>query len=227
MLLRSLFGPPPLLTVEEKQLEKLSTELFGAAQAVMNLTRPQHRDIACMVVRLPELRKLMGQASLEELYALTNLFFQVVSEAADRRKGEVAGLFGDEVFIVFGRILTVEAPVEAALDSALEIRERIKEEARKLGFPTGGIEGVHLGVAAGTSLSGPLGSHQRRTYGSVGQAPLQAFDLSRSGPPDTILVPASMAGAVESLFEVMARESLGALEVKARRPGPPPELGPA
>jgi len=188
---------------DEAELEKLSKELLGDAGGPdLDLTTPRLRDVACLVVRLPDYSHLIETCEQDELYELLNVFYRVVSQSADSRKGEVSALSGDEIFVVFGRILNVEDPVREAMGAAFEILKQVPAAVLELGVPEGGISGVVVAVTRGPTLSGPLGNPPQRTYGSIGRVPLLAYQIARQGPPGSVVVPFELEAQVSPFFRL-------------------------
>jgi class 3 adenylate cyclase len=138
-----------------------------------------------------------------------NQYYRLVTEAADRRRGEVGTLAGTEVMVVFGRILPVDDPPLAALEAALEIARTLAPQPMEAAGGGVYFPGACVAVSCGASISGPIGGDLRKTYSTIGEVPTIAQRLARLGRPGEVLVTKELLARAGTQFvaeEVSGRD---------------------
>lgn len=106
----------------------------------------------------------------EQLVRQLNEYFDEMVGAIQARGGTVDKFIGDAVMAVFGGLLEVANPSEAAVDAALAMRGRLAAlnvQWRQRGWPEldNGI-GLHKGAV----LQGTIGSRDRKEFTVIGDA---------------------------------------------------------
>lgn len=185
---------------DEDQLDRIGRELLGPLRDT-DLTVPHTKELAVLATCVPAYDQLCQESSLEDLYRLMNHYYRMVTEAADKRRGEIGSLVGEEIVVVFGRILPVEDPLSAALDAALEVTRALAPPLSTMGTATPHYKGVSTAVAHGLAISGPIGSDLRRTYSTLGAVPRLAVRLARRGVAGAVLVSADLFATASKAYE--------------------------
>jgi adenylate cyclase len=106
-----------------------------------------------------------------EVVRILNLFFRVVVETVEDRRGLVNKFEGDAALCVFGAPAECEDPAGEALRTARELSRRLRSEVTQVDFG--------IGVSAGRAVAGNVGAEQRFEYTVIGDPVNEAAKLSR------------------------------------------------
>lgn len=107
---------------------------------------------------------------------------------------------GSYIYISFGSPVVHENDSLRAVSTALELRESPPE----LSY----INSVQIGINQGTMRAGAYGSHNRRTYGVIGDDTNLAARLMQAAAPGEILVSEPVRKAAGSAVEWLARNPI-------------------
>jgi class 3 adenylate cyclase len=106
----------------------------------------------------------------EAVVARLNEYFDEMVAAIVEQGGVVDKFIGDAVMAVFGGVIPLENPAEAAFRAALAMRARL----RRLNdaWAAGGLEPLEngIGIHYGLVLQGPIGSRDRKEFTVVGDS---------------------------------------------------------
>jgi class 3 adenylate cyclase len=231
VVLRNLAGTPAPAEPEDAR-ETLARELAGLLRSADHLTTPQRKNVCVLLVRVPDYDRLCRECPLDEVFRLMDRVYRVVCEVADRSKGEVSNVCGGEVYVYFGRIVSVDEPLAVAVSGALEIVDRLKGPLADLGCAGEAFRGAAAVVGFGDAVSGPLGIEWRKAYTTVGPVMDRAMSLARAAPPGEVHAPVELAGVLGPTTSVERLERpegpvlrvtrrAGAPSTGAAAPGPP------
>jgi adenylate cyclase len=143
---RAALRDPPRLGGEEREVGVLFVDLVGSTS---------------MALAMPP----------TELVRLLNLFFRVVVETVEERRGLVNKFEGDAALCVFGAPVASQDPAGEALAAARELSARLRREVPQVDFG--------IGVSAGRAVAGNVGAEQRFEYTVIGDPVNEAARLSR------------------------------------------------
>jgi adenylate cyclase len=143
---RAALRDPPRLGGEEREVGVLFVDLVGSTS---------------MALSMPP----------TEVVRLLNLFFRVVVETVEERRGLVNKFEGDAALCVFGAPVASEDPAGDALATARELSRRLRGEVPQVDFG--------IGVSAGPAVAGNVGAEQRFEYTVIGDPVNEAARLSR------------------------------------------------
>ncbi|MFQ5459748.1 MAG: AAA family ATPase [Anaerolineae bacterium] len=170
-------------------------------------------------------------ADPEELAAVINGAFEIMTRAVADAGGHIARLMGDGMLAFFGAPVSHEDDPLRAVRAALAIRDGVQAFARGLDPQTWpGELHVRLGLDSGMVLVGRVGSDLFSEYTTVGDPANTAARLQSAAPPDEILVSEATARLVHG---TLGLEPVAPLQLKGKaRPvaalrvtGAPPEAG--
>ena len=124
-----------------------------------------------VVVLLSDVRSFTTYSETADPAALVqhlNEYFDAMVGCITSRGGVIDKFMGDAVMAVFGGVLELPNPAEAALDAACAMRERLKDVNR-----VWKQRGMHeldngIGLHFGEVLQGTLGSHDRKEFTVIG-----------------------------------------------------------
>jgi adenylate cyclase len=143
---RAALRDPPRLGGEEREVGVLYVDLVGSTS---------------MALAMPP----------TEVVRVLNLFFRVVVETVEARRGLVNKFEGDAALCVFGAPVASPDPAGEALATARELSRRLRTEVRQVDFG--------IGVSAGRAVAGNVGAEQRFEYTVIGDPVNEAARLSR------------------------------------------------
>ena len=137
----------------------------------------------------------------------------VMTEEIQHFEGTVAHFLGDGVMALFGAPIAHEDDPQRALHAALGIRERLRDQARKLRQQ--GLEfDIHLGLNTGLVVVGRIGEDLSMEYTAMGDTVNLASRMQSTAGPGAIRVAESTYRLAEGYFEF---RPLGEIEVKGRK----------
>ncbi len=120
------------------------------------------REVTVLFVDLVGSTAMAAERDPAEVVAVLNAFFEVVVDEVDRAGGMVNKFLGDAVLAVFG------APVEQPDHAAAGLRAARRIDRRLVAERPDVVAGI--GVCAGTTVAGNVGTRSRLEYTVVGDA---------------------------------------------------------
>lgn len=151
--------------------------------------------------------------AMEEVKALVGECVSRMCEAVEKYGGTVGAYMGDGVAAFFGLEAADEHDRHRAALAALELREVVSDYAREAQIAWG-VENlsVRIGINCGRVAIGSVGARDPKVL-ALGDAVNVAARLQSYADPGSIVVGASVAGALAGRFELMP---LGPVELKGR-----------
>ena len=183
---RAALRDPPRLGGEEREVGVLYVDLVGSTS---------------MALSMPP----------TEVVRLLNLFFRVVVETVEERRGLVNKFEGDAALCVFGAPVASSDPAGDALATARELSRRLRGEVPQVDFG--------IGVSAGPAVAGNVGAEQRFEYTVIGDPVNEAARLSRLAREHTDRVLSSEAALRRAHGAETDAWRLGEPAFLAGRPG--------
>lgn len=158
------------------------------------------------------------QLDPEEVHALINRCFAIISQEVRRYEGTITQLSGDGVMALFGAPISQEDHALRAVYAAMAILQALRktEEELKKGNEIGLL--VKIGLNSGLVLVGWVGSGLDREYTALGDTVNVASRLQTMADPGSVLISGETQQLVEGFFEL---ESLGELEIRGRKQSAP------
>ncbi len=124
----------------------------------------------------------------EEVTAIMNAFFQVLSDQIYKFGGTVDKYIGDCIMALFGAPVAHEDDAERAVGAAWEMQVQGGHFADDLEARTGIRLKVRIGLNTGLVVAGSVGAEQRRDYTVLGDTVNLASRLESAARPGHILV---------------------------------------
>jgi adenylate cyclase len=161
---------------EREQLRDLFGRQVGEDVARAALRDPprlggEEREVGVLYVDLVGSTSMALSMPPTEVVRLLNLFFRVVVETVEERRGLVNKFEGDAALCVFGAPVASPDPAGEALATARELSRRLRIEVPQVDFG--------IGVSAGPAVAGNVGAEQRFEYTVIGDPVNEAARLSR------------------------------------------------
>jgi class 3 adenylate cyclase len=156
--LRRLFGQ----YVSPEVADRIAKEKAGVVA--------EHRRVAILFSDIRSFTTWSESMDPAELVRQLNEYFDHMVGAITRSGGTVDKFVGDAVMAVFGGVLELESPAEAALDAALAMRAALHAlNAARTARGQAALE-TGIGIHFGDVLQGPIGSVDRREFTVIGDA---------------------------------------------------------
>jgi adenylate cyclase len=160
---------------EREQLRDLFGRQVGhdvARQALRNGTKlgGEEREVGVLFIDVVGSTSMALAMPPAEVVRLLNLVFRVVVESAEQHGGLVNKFQGDAALCVFGAPVTSDDPAGDALRAARAMADRLPAEVPQIDFG--------IGVSAGLTVAGNVGSEQRFEYTVIGDPVNEAARLA-------------------------------------------------
>lgn len=211
--LLSRFLPPGIASRLEESLPPGSE----AAPRVLP-TLAERRKVAVLFVDLSGFTALSEAVDPERVLSIVNRFFGIVGEVAERWGGVIDKFLGDATLVVFGAPRAVEGAPARAVSAALEIHERLRSEGAELARAEPGVDlRASCSIAAGTVISGVVGSAGRCDFTVLGDAVNVAARLQKACGPDEVVAERGVAQAVDPDSALVDFEPLPPIAVKGKK----------
>jgi adenylate cyclase len=168
-------------------------------------------DVGLFFCDLRGFTSLSATLEPQDVRAMLNKFYDLLTEIIHSHHGTVLKFVGDEVFAVFGAPLPCENNAQSTLDCAIEIQSRATEldaELANLHIPP---VKFGIGMNAGPVVAAHIGGGRRRQYDIVGDTVNLGSRLCSQAGKGEIVLPESM---IERLTDVPEMESMGAVQLK-------------
>lgn len=124
----------------------------------------------------------------EEVSAIMNAFFQVLSDQIFKFGGTIDKYIGDCIMALFGAPIAHEDDAERAVGAAWEMQVQGGKFADDLEERTGIRLKIRIGLNTGLVVAGSVGAEQRRDYTVLGDTVNLASRLESNARPGHILV---------------------------------------
>lgn len=175
----------------------------------------ERRRIAVVFADVSNFTQFAESREVEEVVALLNELFAVLSEVVFRHNGIIDKFMGDCVMALFGAGPDdTEDPERAAIAAAEDMMRFVSASAEVWRERWNYDIKLGIGVAAGEALVGNLGSEQRIEFTAVGDTVNLASRLEGLARPGQVLVSQEVVQATDSEFEF---SSLGKVPVRGKR----------
>jgi len=174
-----------------------------------------NRKITIMAADIRGFTKMSEVLKPQEIVAMLNDYFSVMTEIVNMNYGTVDKFIGDAIMVLFGAPVKTDKDAFNALRTALEMQDAIKifEEkwrdirGEKWEFSIG------IGINTGEVVVGNLGSSSRMEYTAIGDNVNVAFRVESIAPGGSILITESFYAEVRNNVVV---EKLQPVNVKGR-----------
>jgi adenylate cyclase len=168
-------------------------------------------DVGLFFCDLRGFTSLSATLEPQEVRAMLNHFYDLLTEIIHNHGGTVLKFVGDEVFAVFGAPLPCPNNAQATLDCAMEIQGRAHELDEMLANLHIPPVKFGIGMNAGDVVAAHIGGGRRRQYDIVGDTVNLGSRLCSQAGKSEIVLPEKM---IERLTSVPPMESMGAVQLK-------------
>jgi class 3 adenylate cyclase len=192
------------------------------------------RDVTILFVDIRQFTRLSEGMEAQDVVALLNEVFQLISDIILGRGGTIDKFIGDSVMAYFGAPVPHADHPLRAVTAAIEILRAVSqrsEHLRATANPSRIPVDLGIGIHTGIVVVGNIGSDRRTDFTAVGDAVNVAHRLEKLARPGEILVSEAVQrrvrGAVKLCFEgerqLSGREEpvhVYSVEVNPKRPPP-------
>jgi adenylate cyclase len=164
------------------------------------------REVTVLVADIRRFTRLSEGMKARDVVSLLNEFFQMASDRILARGGTIDKFMGDSVMAYFGAPVPRADHAMCAVAAGVDILRGV--EARCVGLPAAGEDGVQsgvqvgIGIHTGTVVVGNIGSEQRADFTVVGDAVNVAHRLEKLAQPGQILLSEAVQRQVRGAFRL-------------------------
>lgn len=180
-------------------------------------TRGTRRTLAFLFADIRNFTTLSATRPPEEIVALLNRYYVVVTRALHSHHGTIDNFRGDGVMAIFNAPNTIDNPANAAVAAARAIFARLERLNRKLVAEGRPALAIGVSLALGDAVVGNIGAPERYNYTAIGDAANVAAriqELTKTSGMPLVATRALVARATGALAEGWT--SLGAVDVRGR-----------
>jgi len=163
-------------TFEQYMSPRLVDRVLSEERGLME--KRERREAAVLFADMRGFTRLTMRFSPDDVVAILNEFFTVMTSIAYSYNGTVFDIAGDELMVGFGVPFELEDPITAAIQSGIEMQKVFAGLSEKW-WETYGDQrmGLGVGIDYGEVIVGNVGSPTRMNYALVGLAVNMAHAL--------------------------------------------------
>ena len=208
-------------TIAEEARRRGDLSRFMAPELVSAIVRGEHSlelggercDVTVLFADVVAFTPFAERRAPEEVVALLNELFSLLTEVVFRHDGVVDKFVGDSLMAMWGAPVAADDHADRAL-AAAEDMLRFLEPAAVLWRDRFGVEvRLGIGVASGAAIVGNIGSDKRMEYTAIGDTVNVAARLETLARPNQILVSEETQRRATQRFSL---KSLGAMRLPGR-----------
>lgn len=173
----------------------------------------ERKQVTVLFADLSGFTALSEDMDPEHVHDIMEQCLAVMTDEVHRYEGTVAHFLGDGVMAIFGAPIAHEDDPRRALLAALGIRERLRDQARRLRHQGVDLD-VHMGVNSGLVMVGRIGEDLTMEYTAMGDTVNLASRMQDSAGPGAIRVTEDTYRLTRGYFDF---QDVGLVEVKGRR----------
>jgi class 3 adenylate cyclase len=182
----------------------------GAAQRV---------NVVALFADLRGFTRLTERTAVDEVVALLNQYFSVITEAAYRQEGTIFGMAGDALLVGFNVPFPQADAAARAWRAARDMVESFKPVLEGWVARGGMSTGVGIGIASGEAILGNIGSPHFMSHTIIGDAVNTAARLVHMAKPGEVLVSGAVQRAIQALLPAGAAEPMGEVALRGKAEG--------
>jgi class 3 adenylate cyclase len=148
------------------------------------------REITILFADVRKFTRLSEGMKAQDVVALLNEVFQLVSDAILSRGGTIDKFIGDSVMAYFGAPVSQSDHAQRAVAAASDILRAVRERNQRVRAdhqPTQAVE-IGIGIHSGIVVVGNIGSDRRTDFTAIGDAVNVAHRLEKLAKPGETLV---------------------------------------
>ncbi len=174
-----------------------------------------NRRITVLASDIRGFTKLSEMLKPQEMVAMLNDYFSVMTEIVNMNHGTVDKFIGDAMMVLFGAPVATENDVFNSVRTALEMQDAIKVFEDKWRDIRGEnwTFNIGIGISNGEVVVGNIGSTTRMEYTAIGDNVNVAFRLESIAPGGTVLITESVFSEIKDRVNV---EKMQPVTVKGR-----------
>ncbi|MBD3176307.1 MAG: AAA family ATPase, partial [Armatimonadia bacterium] len=190
-----------------------SSDAEAAPDGPWVLSSAQKRPIVVLMADISGYSGLSETMELDWLYEVLKEVLSQLSECVIHHGGHIDKYVGDEIIALFGYPRAVEDAADRALHAASAMHSRMAELNRANEHLVGRDLELHIGINAGTVMSGPLGHALAQERTVIGDAVNIAKRLEAAAPSGETYLSGSVRERLRGRFSL---EALGSLDARGR-----------
>lgn len=210
--------------ISPRLAERIISEL--AADGTPFQREPQRVSVVALFADLRGFTRLTESTRVDEVVAMLNEYFHVITEAAYRHEGTIFSMAGDSLLVGFNVPFPQADAAERACRTAQEMVRSFAPVLATWTAHGGAPTGLGIGIASGEAILGNVGSPHYMSHTIIGDAVNTAARLVQMAEPGEMLISRPVyqaagavfsSGRVRSRGEVSLRGKSEAIEVYSVR----------
>jgi class 3 adenylate cyclase len=173
-------------------------------------------EVVALFADLRGFTKLTEQLRVDEVVAMLNEYFAVITEAAYRHDGTIFSMAGDSLLVGFNVPFPQPDAAARAWQTAQDMVQSfapvLARWVRKDGISTG----IGLGIASGEAIIGNIGSPHYMSYTVIGDAINTAARLMQMAKASEVLISGPVYEAIRTLVPRERLEPRGAVALRGK-----------
>ncbi len=179
-------------------------------------SQAQRTEVVAMFADLRSFTRITESLGVEQVVAMLNEYFSVLTEATYRHDGTIFNMAGDCLLVGFNVPFAQPDAAARAWRTAVEMLSRVGEVAAGWRARHGIATGVGIGIGRGHAVVGNVGSPHYMSYTMIGDTVNAAARLMQMAQVGEALVSSEFYEAVRELVPAGRVESRGQVALRGK-----------
>jgi len=176
----------------------------------------QRVSVVALFADLRGFTRLTESTRVDEVVGLLNEHFSVITDAAYRHDGTIFSMAGDSLLVGFNVPFPQPDAAARAWHTAQDMLRSFTPVHARWTKSGGAPTGLGIGIAAGESILGNIGSPHYMSYTIIGDAVNTASRLVQAAKPGEILVSGSVYETIRAMIPSGAAKSQGEVALRGK-----------
>jgi class 3 adenylate cyclase len=200
--------------VSPRLAERIIADL--AADGTPFRREPQRVSVVALFADLRGFTRLTESTQVDEVVAMLNEYFHVITEAAYRHEGTIFSMAGDSLLVGFNVPFAQPDAAERAFRAAQDMVAGFAPVLASWTAHGGAATGVGIGIASGEAILGNVGSPHYMSHTIIGDAVNTAARLMQMAQAGELLLSRPVYEAVRGLLPAQRVRSKGEVALRGR-----------
>lgn len=208
-------------SLREKEMIKRAFTRYVAREVVDEILKDpeklvltgERRDVTVLFCDIRGFTPIAERLSPEEVVTLLNEFYELMIDTTFKHDGTLDKFLGDAVMAIFGAPIHHEDHALRAVRTAVAMQAGVAELSRRRQANGKDPITVGIGISAGETVAGTVGTEERMEYTVIGDSVNLAARLESHAKPGQILISENTYQKIQEKVEV---KPLGPIRVKGK-----------
>jgi class 3 adenylate cyclase len=176
----------------------------------------QRVSVVALFADLRGFTRLTESTRVDEVVGLLNEHFSVITDAAYRHDGTIFSMAGDSLLVGFNVPFPQPDAAARAWHTAQDMLRSFAPVHARWTKSGGAPTGLGIGIAAGESILGNIGSPHYMSYTIIGDAVNTASRLVQAAKPGEVLVSGSVYETIRTMIPAGSAKSQGEVALRGK-----------